>query len=59
MGVGPQATYVIPLGDLQGALNFKWYRDFDWQHRAHGWSGWLTFVLSNSPTDPQHTPTHR
>jgi hypothetical protein len=59
MGVGPQATYVIPLGDLQGALNLKWYQDFDWQHRAHGWSGWLTFVLSNSPTDPQHTPTHR
>src|SRR5215472_6350452 len=59
LGVGPQATYVIPLGDLQGALNLKWYKDFDWAHRAHGWSGWLTFVLSNNPTDAQHTPTHR
>ena len=59
LGVGPQTTYVIPLGDLQGALNLKWYKDFDWAHRAHGWSGWLTFVLSNNPTDAQHTPTHR
>src|SRR5262245_59209213 len=59
LGIGPQATYVIPLSDLQGALNVKWYKDFDWAHRAHGWSGWLTFVLSNSPTDPRHTPTHR
>jgi hypothetical protein len=50
---------VIPLGNLQGALNLKWYKDLDWEYRAHGWSGWLTFVLSNNPTDAQHTPTHR
>ena len=59
LGIGPQATYVIPLGNLQGALNVKWYKDFDWAHRAHGWSGWLTFVLSNAPTNSRHTPTHR
>jgi hypothetical protein len=59
LGVGPQATFVIPLGDRQGALNLKWYKDFDWAHRAEGWSGWLTFVVSNNPTDAQHTPTHR
>jgi hypothetical protein len=59
LGVGPQTSYVIPLGDLQAVVNLKYYRDFDWEHRAHGWSGWLTVVLSNSPTDAQHTPTHR
>jgi hypothetical protein len=59
LGVGPQASYVIPLGDLQAVVNLKYYRDFDWEHRAHGWSGWLTVVLSNSSTDAQHTPTHR
>jgi hypothetical protein len=59
LGVGPQTTYVIPMGDLQGAVSLKWYRDFDWAHRAHGWSTWVTFVLSNSPTDARHTPTHR
>jgi hypothetical protein len=59
LGVGPQLGYVIPLGGLQGYLNIKAYKDFDWDHRPHGWSGWITFVLSNSPTDPQHTPTHR
>jgi hypothetical protein len=59
LGVGPQLGYVIPLGDLQGYVNVKAYRDFDWAHRAEGWSGWLTFVISNSPTDAQHTPPHR
>jgi hypothetical protein len=59
LGVGPQLGYVIPLGDLQGYVNVKAYQDFDWAHRAHGWSGWLTFVISNSPTDAQHTPPHR
>jgi hypothetical protein len=59
LGVGPQLGYVVPLGHLQGYLNLKAYQDFDWEHRPHGWSGWVTFVLSNSPTDPQHTPTHR
>jgi hypothetical protein len=59
LGVGPQFGYVIPLGNLQGYLNIKGYRDFDWAHRANGWSGWLTFVISNSPTDAQHTPPHR
>src|SRR5262249_54156276 len=58
-GVGPQATYVIPLGDLQGALNLKWSKDFDWAHRAHGGTGCLTFELSNNPTDTQATATHR
>jgi hypothetical protein len=59
LGVGPQFGYVIPLGNLQGYVNVKAYQDFDWAHRAHGWSGWLTFVISNSPTDAQHTPPHR
>ncbi len=59
LGVGPQLGYVIPLGNLQGYVNVKAYRDFDWAHRANGWSGWLTFVISNSPTDAQHTPPHR
>jgi hypothetical protein len=59
LGVGPQLGYVIPMGNLQGYVNVKAYQDFDWAHRAHGWSGWLTFVISNSPTDAQHTPPHR
>ena len=59
LGIGPQFGYVVPLGALQGYLNIKAYRDFDWAHRAEGWSGWLTFVISNSPTDAQHTPPHR
>jgi hypothetical protein len=59
LGVGPQLGYVIPMGNLQGYVNVKAYQDFDWAHRAHGWSGWLSFVISNSPTDAQHTPPHR
>jgi hypothetical protein len=59
LGIGPQLGYVLPLGDMQAYVNVKGYRDFDWAHRAHGWSGWFTLVLSPASTDPRHTPTHR
>ena len=61
-GIGPQIGFVIPLGDLQGYLNFKGYKEFDAKDRAHGWNTWLTFVISpapKQPTPPSLTPPPR
>lgn len=55
IGIGPQVGYVFPLGERQGYLNLKGYKEFDAEHRADGWNVWLTFVIS--PTPPSaHQP---
>jgi len=41
-----------PLGDRQGYLNLKAYREFDAQHRADGWNAWLTFSISPAAPVP-------
>jgi hypothetical protein len=46
VGIGPQLGYIFPVGDHQGYLNFKAYKEFDASHRADGWNAWLTFVIS-------------
>jgi hypothetical protein len=49
VGLGPQLGYVIAMGDHQGYLNLKAYREFDNAHRPGGWNVWLTFTISNAP----------
>ncbi len=45
-GIGPQASYLFPVGDKQGYLNLKAYWEFDAQNRAEGYNVWLTFAVS-------------
>lgn len=45
-GIGPQLGYVIPMGEWQGYLNLKAYKEFGAEHRPEGWNAWLTFVIS-------------
>jgi hypothetical protein len=45
-GIGPQVGYIIPLGEHQGYLNLKGYKEFDPDHRPSGWNLWLTFAIS-------------
>jgi hypothetical protein len=54
-GIGPQIGYIIPMGDLQGYLNLKGYKEFDAMHRASGWNTWLTFAISPAaaPASPK------
>ena len=47
--VGAQLGYIIPMGDLQGYINIKGYKEFESEHRPEGWNVWLTFVLSPAP----------
>jgi hypothetical protein len=57
LGVGPQIGYIFPLGDHQGYLNLKGYKEFDAERRADGWNVWLTFVISPAAaTPPAATP---
>ena len=46
IGVGPQVGFIFPVGDMQGYLNLKGYKEFDADHRPDGWNAWLTFVIS-------------
>jgi hypothetical protein len=55
VGVGPQIGYVIPLGDFQGYVNLKGYKEFGAEHRPEGWNAWLTLAISPAaprPTQP-------
>ena len=58
-GIGPQAGYLFPVGNLQGYLNLKAYWEFDAQNRAEGWNTWLTFSISpaapEAPSRPKPT----
>jgi hypothetical protein len=52
-GIGPQIGYIIPMGNVQGYVNVKAYRDFGAVNRASGWSVWLTFAISPAPPHAQ------
>jgi hypothetical protein len=51
-GIGPQIGYIIPMGEMQGYVNLKGYKEFDAAHRADGWNVWLTFAISPAPPTP-------
>ena len=52
IGVGPQIVYAFPVGDLQGNLNLKGYKEFDAAHRPDGWNVWLSFAISPAAATP-------
>jgi hypothetical protein len=49
-GIGPQMAFIFPVGQMQGYLNLKVYKEFDAQDRPSGWNAWA--VLSLSPAAP-------
>ncbi|WP_314946394.1 transporter [Bradyrhizobium cosmicum] len=56
-GFGPQAGYLFPIGDKQGYLNLKGYREFAAENRPEGWNVWLTFAISNAAPTSTVAPT--
>jgi hypothetical protein len=44
--VGPQIGYSFPIGDMQGYVNLKVYREFAVVNRPGGWNAWITFSIS-------------
>jgi hypothetical protein len=56
-GIGPQVGYIFPIGDKQGFLNLKGYKEFAAESRPEGWNLWLTFAVSNAaPTSRSAWP---
>lgn len=51
-GVGPQIGFLFPVGDLQGYLNIKGYREFAAENRPEGWNVWVAFALSPKADEP-------
>jgi hypothetical protein len=47
---GAQLGYTIPMGNLEGYVNVKAYKEFAAANRPEGWNVWLTYALS--PADP-------
>ena len=47
---GAQLGYAIPMGDLDGNVSIKAYKEFAAANRPEGWNLWLTYALS--PADP-------
>ena len=52
VGIGPQIGYLVPIGDVQGFIGLKGYKEFGSQDRAPGWNFWLTFSISPAPPAP-------
>jgi len=38
LDIGPQVGFLFPVGDMQGYLNLKGYKEFAAEHRAEGWN---------------------
>ena len=51
-GVGPQLGFIFPVGEMQGYLNFKGYKEFAAENRPDGWNTWVTFVISPAAPSP-------
>jgi hypothetical protein len=56
LGVGPQIGYVFPLGDHQGYVNLKGYKEFDSKNRPDGWNVWLTLAITPAPQSEPPKP---
>lgn len=51
-GIGPQIGFLFPVGNMQGYLNLKGYKEFGAEHRAEGWNAWVTLAISPAAEPP-------
>jgi hypothetical protein len=54
--VGRQVGFIFPVGDMQGYLNLKAYKEFAAENRPDGWNVWVTFVISPAAPAPTAPP---
>jgi hypothetical protein len=45
-GIGPQVAFLFPVGQAQGMVSLKGYKEFAAENRPAGWNAWLTFAIS-------------
>lgn len=53
---GPQIGFIFPVGDMQGYLNLKAYKEFAAENRPEGWNAWVTFAISPAAPTPTAPP---
>ncbi len=51
-GVGPQIGFIFPVGEVQGYLNLKGYKEFSAENRPQGWNFWITLAFSPGEQPP-------
>ena len=51
-GIGPQIAFILPMGPVQGYLNFKGYKEFAAENRPDGWNAWVTLALTPPAKKP-------
>lgn len=51
-GIGPQIGFLFPVGELQGYLNIKGYKEFAAENRPEGFNTWVTFAISPKAPEP-------
>lgn len=51
-GIGPQIAFILPMGPVQGYLNFKAYKEFAAENRPEGWNAWVTLSLTPPAKKP-------
>jgi hypothetical protein len=51
-GAGGQIGYTVPMGELEGNINVKAYKEFAAANRPDGWNFWLTYALSPAEAAP-------
>jgi hypothetical protein len=56
-GIGPQIGFLFPVGEMQGYINLKGYKEFWQQNRPAGWNTWLTFAISPKAPEPPASAT--
>ena len=52
VGIGPQIAFILPMGPVQGYLNFKAYKEFAAENRPDGWNAWVTLALTPPAKKP-------
>ncbi len=52
IGIGPQMTFLFPVGGMQTYFNVKGYKEFDAHDRASGYNIWFTLSISPEAAKP-------
>jgi hypothetical protein len=56
---GGQLGYTLPMGQLEGNVTVKAYKEFAAANRPEGWNVWLTYTLSPADPAPASPPPRR
>jgi hypothetical protein len=56
VGLGPQLGVNFPIGDLEGNLSVRCYKEFGNENRPAGLNAWVNFSISPAPKKASELP---